>query len=311
MKASSTYGAAEPDPVQWATELRVLLCAGDLEAARIAAEQYPEMSHPEIDRLRGAVAVLIGGEVGAPPDQHPRASVCSPPESTDEQWELRLLAMLQACGQPELASRLMEKTASVPAKRVPRSRLGLPWGGRNRIEARLARLRKADSRSAAERWIRARLSPLKRRLTTDPWSSFVGDYAKREPVSTAVIVLGNDGWSRSARAVRSGLQENPAVREVTTFPSGSGPEPRDRDDDQTSLYFLTPGGTALYGGSVALARAATIIMEGVNDPSGQRLLEGLIAGREFDLVDHRPEHGAGTVVLRRSSVGTQRKDNAR
>jgi hypothetical protein len=313
MKASSTYGAAEPDPVQWATELRVLLCAGDLDAARTAAEKYPDMSHLELDRMRAAVAVLIGAEAGDPLEQHPRASVCSPPEITDAQWELRLVAMLEACGQPELASRLVEKSAPASATggRAQRWRVGRPWRGRSRIEARLARLRKADSRSAAERWVRARLSPLKRRLTTDPWTTFVGDYAKREPVSTAVIVLGHDGWSRSARAVRSGLQENPAVREVTTIPSGSEPDSSDRDDSQTSLYFLTPGGTALYGGSVALARAATIIMEGVNEPSGQKLLEGLIAGREFDLVDHRPEHGAGTVVLRRSSVGTQRKDNAR
>ncbi|MFF1879645.1 glycosyltransferase [Leifsonia sp. NPDC058230] len=312
IKASSTYGAAEPDPVQWATELRMLLCAGDLAAARIAAEKYPGMSHPELDRVRAAVAALTGAEV-SDPGARPRASVCPPPDSTDEQWTLRLVAMLRACGQAGPAARLSEQhgTSSAESGTAPLPAVRAGWRGRFRVEARLARLRKGDSRSTAERWVRARLSPLKRRLTSDPWSRFVGDYAKREPVSTAVIVLGNDGWSRSARAVRSGLLENPAVREVTTFPSDSEPDAHARVDDQTSLYFVTSGGTALLGGSVALGRAATIIMEGVNEPSGQRILEDLIAGREFDLVDHRPEHGTGTVVLRRSSVGIQRKDNAR
>ena len=325
--AMSYFGAHEPDPVQWACEIRVLMCSGDVAAATAAADAYPSMRHPELDRVRGAVAVLTGRAPLEPANATARASVCPVPAVSPDVWIRQLSAMLRACGQPESATLLaglgsLESTgATVRAARpAPGSIRGV-----RRVETRLAQLRKGD-RSAFERWLRSRLSPLKRRLTSDAWSRSIGDYAKREPASHAIIVLGHDRWSRSTRAVRRGVMENPEMRGVTSIGSANrlwslSGRPRGvraeaemthratesltgLGDAAAPLVFLTRNGASLVPDTEILRRAATVILEGVNEPSGHRILRELIDRREFTLVDHRPGQGTGCAVLRRSSEVT-------
>jgi hypothetical protein len=75
-------------------------------------------------------------------------------------------------------------------------------------------------------------------------------------------------------------------------------------DAAAPLVFLTRNGASLVPDTEILRRAATVILEGVNEPSGHRILRELIDRREFTLVDHRPGQGTGCAVLRRSSEVT-------
>lgn len=318
--ALSYFGAPEPDPVQWACQIRVLMCAGDLLAAEAAAHTYPAMLHPELERVRAAVSALSGRAAVAPRDAGFRASVCPVPGATEDAWLRQLGAMLLACGQGEAAARLAGVRSLAAGTATPADAPGRPAAAAVlAVEARLARLRKSD-RSAPERWLRARLSPLKRRLTTDAWSRYIGDYAQREPASHVVIILGHDRWSRSARAVRAGAVDNPEVLAVTAV-SSKKPFPgrpldrrrrakleqrtteslRGLGDLARPLVFLTRDGAALLPDAGILRRAGTVILEGVNESPGHRILSDLVDSRAFDLVDHRPGHGGGCAVLRRSA----------
>lgn len=71
-------------------------------------------------------------------------------------------------------------------------------------------------------------------------------------------------------------------------------------DAARPLVFLTRDGATFVQDAGILRRAATVVLEGVNEPSGYRILRELVDSRAFDLVDHRPGHGGGCAVLRRS-----------
>ena len=321
----SYYGATEPDPVQWASKIRVLLCSGDLPAAADAAEQFAEMGHTELDRMRAAVATLTGRVSTAIRPAIPRASVCPPPPLGVDDWTRQLQTMLIACGQVELARGLRRESRdrSLELKGPVGRRTGMARG-KSRVVAQLGRLSAGRTRSAPERWLRRRLSPLKRRLMTSTWSRYIGDFAQREPVSFALVVVGHDRASKSSRAVRRGLVANPEVRRVAAIESsdmrrGAIARPptvaarvdmvrraaealSELDDYPRSLVFVTRGGSVVIEDVSILRRAATVIVEGTNEPSGQRILAELVGGDEHDLIDCRPEQGAGYAVFRRSTA---------
>jgi hypothetical protein len=104
------YKAVDPDPVEWAYYVMALLCLGDVESANKCAEEFPWLRHPELDRVRWAVAALRS------PSKAPnvvsndkvkyRATLHPMPMRTLSEWVAQVAMMLQTCGQGGLAETL-------------------------------------------------------------------------------------------------------------------------------------------------------------------------------------------------------------
>ena len=100
----SRYHAVDPDPVQWAYFIICLVCLGKIKQAWKRARQFPAMSHPELDRARAVVDVLISQGAYVPSVNHgkkPRRSIHALPNRSFEEWIQELCVMLNACGQDE------------------------------------------------------------------------------------------------------------------------------------------------------------------------------------------------------------------
>ena len=329
--ALSHHGAPEPDPVQWACEIRVLLCSGDLGAAVAAADKYPALRNQELNRVRETVYSLAGRADPEPANGSDRASICPLPVMTDRLWRAQLSIMMRACGQVDLAVRLEETLGEGTGLGRPRAGATAGrgwWNARShrRIEARMLLLRNGNPKPAPERWLRARLSPLKRRIVSDDWSNYLVNFLECEPVSDAVL-LGPGKWSRSARAVRKGLLRNPALPAVTAIDAvdrfrgwlGGSLHDADRTElrrqvagklEELSgasalLVFVTSRGCSFLADATGLNGAATVLLEGTNHPMGYRVLEELVDRRGYFVVNHEAESGPGHAVLRKPSGSVQ------
>ena len=286
--ALSHHHAGQPDPVQWAYEIRVMLCSGDVPSALSAARRFPALRNPELDRVRQAVATISGAPVFTEESAPRRATITPVPDLDSAAWTAALVAMLEANGRHDLGARLTPGAAARPTR-----------GGRTaerRVDSRLRRLRAGNPKSAPELWLRARLSPLKRRVTTDPWSRFVADYVQGEPLSRALLLTADQSGSKSSRAVRRGLAENPMLPTVEVVDAVALSS---LELEPGTLLFVTDSGARLVGTVDDLAIASVVILEGTNGAHGQRILETLATDHGFSVVDHRPDEGSGHAILRR------------
>ena len=105
----SVYGAADPDPVEWAYYIVSLLCSGKLDAATTCATDYASLRHPELDRARWVTRLLNGHAPAFPStgdDCKRRRSIHVLPTRTGEDWIANLCTMLVACGQVQMAQEL-------------------------------------------------------------------------------------------------------------------------------------------------------------------------------------------------------------
>lgn len=93
----TVHGAKQPDPVEWATLIRVLLGAGRGRAAVRRARQYPKLRHLDLDRMRAYLDVPSGGTGTA------RKSVHVVPLEEERHWRASLLADLAACSGQRVA----------------------------------------------------------------------------------------------------------------------------------------------------------------------------------------------------------------
>ena len=99
------YKAIEPDPVEWAYFLVSQLCVGDLGKARSWAGQFPQMRHPELERVKWVIATLSNAathpvvqyETAVNPTIH-----ILPPKSM-QQWVADVCSILKASGQLRFA----------------------------------------------------------------------------------------------------------------------------------------------------------------------------------------------------------------
>jgi len=116
------YKAADPDPVEWAYLIVSLLGRGKVDEAVRRGSEFPWLHHPELDRVRWAANLLHhhGQAVLGRPDEaltH-RVSIHQLPIRSVTEWTEQLCIMLRACGQPELADRLVhrfQKSLSEPS----------------------------------------------------------------------------------------------------------------------------------------------------------------------------------------------------
>ena len=100
---------AEPDPIEWAHLIIVLLCCGQFREAVIRANQYSELRNEELDRIRAVIRLLSGhgNEVLAERTAVSyRPSVHQLPKRTIGAWLEDLFKMMTACRQTEIVERL-------------------------------------------------------------------------------------------------------------------------------------------------------------------------------------------------------------
>jgi hypothetical protein len=110
------YGAADPDPVEWAHFIVCLLCLGKLRAATRRARQFPSLHHAELDRARLAVDLLTDtAGVAGDPQPPSRASLHQVPSRNLREWIEQLAVMLTACGRASLAASLKDGFARAGA----------------------------------------------------------------------------------------------------------------------------------------------------------------------------------------------------
>lgn len=106
------YGAADPDPTEWAMYLLTLICQGRLAEARRLLDRYPRAWGGEMDRVARLLDRLApDGARPAGSPRHRRASVHVAIDS-DAAWNAWVAGVLAANGQGDLAARL---TGGVPA----------------------------------------------------------------------------------------------------------------------------------------------------------------------------------------------------
>jgi hypothetical protein len=103
------YGAADPDPVEWAYFLIATVCVGKLGEAVKLVNDYPDLRHLELDRARRAV-IALGDRLGSPGDAQrlskPRNSTHQMAACSEGEWLAELAIILSACNQGKLAAKL-------------------------------------------------------------------------------------------------------------------------------------------------------------------------------------------------------------
>ena len=104
------YNASDPDPVEWAYYILASLCLGDVKAAVKRSNQFVNLTHPELARVRWVTCLLSEGKAVPFPDdddrQH-RASLHRLPHRSRERWIGELSVMLRTCGQTALAESVL------------------------------------------------------------------------------------------------------------------------------------------------------------------------------------------------------------
>jgi tetratricopeptide (TPR) repeat protein len=97
------YKAENPDPVEWAYLIITLLCKGRLDEAIQCTNQFPELSHLELDRVRWVISLLKSRENKDPiPDGNLRKcrySVHQLPNRNFNEWIDYLCIILKASKQ--------------------------------------------------------------------------------------------------------------------------------------------------------------------------------------------------------------------
>lgn len=102
------YGAANPDPVEWAYFIVALICQGRLQEARRLSAWYPDLDHHELSLVRQMLDVFkigpvdISNSVGPGSKPHSR-SVHEVPKRTFDQFAAWLAVILQENGQSALS----------------------------------------------------------------------------------------------------------------------------------------------------------------------------------------------------------------
>ncbi len=103
------YGAADPDPVEWAIFIVTLLALGRIDDATRRSDEFPSLHHPHLDYARRATACLSGRAATGRPvsERFPgRRSLHDLPPVSYPKWVDQLSTILRACGKKALADRV-------------------------------------------------------------------------------------------------------------------------------------------------------------------------------------------------------------
>jgi tetratricopeptide (TPR) repeat protein len=103
------YRAVDPDPVEWAYFILALLCKGNLNQSILRVNQFTNLSHPELDRVRWACHCLINNtnEPAFLGSLAVRRTIHDVPVLRFDDWVENLCNMLNACKQFQFADQLI------------------------------------------------------------------------------------------------------------------------------------------------------------------------------------------------------------
>lgn len=158
-----TYGAADPDPVEWATYLLCLLCLGRRREAARKARLFAHVDHLALRRLRWLVAAQARPDrppAPLPCDTRPgdRLSIHRLPATAPLAWVALVGDALQACGQRRLAQLVRAAApvragdaASAPVPRLRIAECAQPATDAAAVAARAALVREFERRAARRR----------------------------------------------------------------------------------------------------------------------------------------------------------------
>jgi hypothetical protein len=290
------YGPVDPDPVQWALHIRALVCRGALQEAREAACVHAHLRHPELERIRAAVAALAGEDLDLPAGGF-RPSVSPLPPSSWSDWLDSLGEELTRNHQTTFARRLALTPPPDPAARstaeVHRGRGTRPEGSAEPVVAprhgvlgaRWSALASAPAermREAARRWV------------TTEWIDCLSEAAEREELDT-VLLAGASRWSLRQRSLRLAVSRSTSLPDVRCVDLGSVGA-IDSVDARTLLY-LGGGGAVPRRLGAAILAARIVVVENVLRPGAAELLDELRESGEFEVLGHSTLRG-GYCVLR-------------
>jgi hypothetical protein len=229
-----TYGAADPDPVEWAYLIISLLCLGKVSTANGHAAEFPGLSHPELDRARWVTAVLTHGDGPVPAlkgdNGRRRRSLHQLPERSLDEWVAELCTMFAACKQSGLAETLKSHMITRPARGSAAPGCGI-LADENRAEWTGRRKTGWAPRFLGKRLLWRRLWDRVKRSTAQslhrlegkygyflpyPWSDARTDeffgalrtVAREEHIKTAMVIGAAPG-KYSTEAFLAGAIENP------------------------------------------------------------------------------------------------------
>lgn len=101
----TSYGALDPDPIEWAYLIISLLCHGKIVEATIRANQFPYLHHLELDRIRLIIRVLCDKNkvinVGKDIFHEQRRSIYEIPKTSLHDWLHNLSVIFKACAKNE------------------------------------------------------------------------------------------------------------------------------------------------------------------------------------------------------------------
>jgi hypothetical protein len=226
------YGAADPDPVEWAYLIIALICKGRLDEAEERAATFPGLVHTELDRARMACRLLTARPPPLPltaGSQARRRTVHCLPERSDREWLEQICVMLSACAASNIAKRLRARAADFERalQRSGTSSLGTTASS-VALPRRRSQLTAGQRFRAPWRWS-ARVgfgSVLKRMLQgvetrygyflpyrysllrSDPFFRNIFDIARYEDIDAALIIGASPGDALT-EAFLAGLRSRP------------------------------------------------------------------------------------------------------
>jgi tetratricopeptide (TPR) repeat protein len=234
------YKAADPDPVEWAYFLVSLLCQGKVKIANKRASEFYWLCHTELDRVRHVIVMLAQADDmghGRPMElTKKRPSIHQLPVRPFDEWLEQLRIMLRACGQSELADRIvtqsLEKVDSSGLKRLPTmsepSGYDVPLNGRLwpvRVGIKKTgtavfqrHLLIGSIRSRIRQFLRKTLHKLEERYQyflpyhlsaarNDDLFQIIEELSREEDITTVLIVGARPGVG-STEALMAGLRQN-------------------------------------------------------------------------------------------------------
>ena len=288
------HGSVEPDPVQWALNLRALVCAGRTADAADAAVRYPTLHHQELARIRWIVGHVEETSV-PPPAGQSRASVSPLPPSSWSDWVGDLEAMLVRNGQLGIVTQLQgAKQEPDPADATPRVAVPALAAVAGDVPPRLTTVRRKIRDSAASLGRRLSNQPrdLARRIVTQDWLEAVADVGEREPIQSAFIV-GPSPVSLREKALRRALARNPQLPAIVTLTGDVSSTPLRQ---RSSLVYLSRS-TPLHAAMSSWLDEARIVLIDGGVREGLPSLLDRLTEQHFELGAHA-SGSSGYFVLR-------------
>lgn len=296
------YGALDPDPVEWAFHILVLIALGDVPQAVRAAREFAGLGHPHLDRMRTVVTVLSGEDVAPRQSTTHRASLHQIPVGSWAEWRHGICQMLLACGRDtwanQLASVLSDDAAAYvradgrdqepalagdEASRAWRDRF------RARNKPRVFRRRVADSLHRLEKKFGYFLPYEVSAIKHDPFFSQIRSLLREEAIDSVLMF----GMSRRARRFERVFGSSARCHWAHRYPQG------DTSACDAIVIDASVGGGQDDELERAIDRARVVIFDGLGRVGIADSYARILRHPDYVLVSQDPELRDGYAIFKR------------